>query len=109
MMSAFRSLAICLLLLPVAGCEVDEGWIEIRNNTGRAIVSVTIDPCGASTPGSNRLGTGSIPDGEEEAFRVDFGCYEVNVLTADGLPGFWEVGIGSDDRRVILFAEPPGV
>ncbi len=98
---------LCFIFLFIGGCDVEEGWIVLQNDTGRAITSLTIARCGETEPVPNRLGMGSIPDGEEASFRVEFGCYEVNVLTADGLPGRWEVVLHDGARRVTLYARPP--
>jgi hypothetical protein len=53
-----------------------EGWIVVRNDTSRAITTISIEPCGGPTPGPNRLGTPVAP-GASESFLLRFGCYDV--------------------------------
>jgi hypothetical protein len=100
----FRSGILVSLLL--GGCDDDDGRIVLRNRTGRAITSVSIDPCGTQTPGPDKLGT-PLANGESASFDVEFGCHRVTALTMDGFPGIWEVEIGRGARQVVLFAEPP--
>jgi hypothetical protein len=103
----FRAVA-ALFILPLAACEDDDGLIIVNNQTARPITSVVINPCGATTAGTNRI-SGSIPDGGQRSFRVSFGCYDVSVVTEDNLTGEWDVDVSRRDRRVELFADQPGV
>lgn len=107
-MKILRILSV-VLLMGFVGCDDDDGWIEIRNESGRAIESVTITPCDATTQGPNLLNSGTISDGDSEAFEVDFGCYDVEVRTTDGLPGNWEVVVNSGQKLIVLIAQVPAV
>lgn len=96
-----------LFLLPLAACDDEDGLIVINNQSARAVTSVVIDPCSATTTGPNKI-TAPIPDGGQRTFRVGFGCYNVNIVTDDNLTGEWEeLDVSRRDRRIELFAEPP--
>lgn len=102
-----RAVAV-LFILPLAACDDDDGLIVINNQTARPLTAVVIDPCSATTTGPNKIND-AIPDGGQRTFHVSFGCYDVTVVTEDNLTGEWEIDVSRSDRRVELFAEPPGV
>jgi len=92
----------------IMACDTNEGWIVVRNDTGRAITEVHIDPCGVEEPGPDRTGSGAIAPGSSEGFRTALGCHQVYILTEDGFPGYWEVDLDRGARQVVLFARSSG-
>lgn len=96
--------ALLLMTLFLVACSDDEGWIVIQNDIDSPLVSVSIDACGTG-PGPNLLQGGQIASGDDESFRVSFGCYDVRAVTADDRFANWQVNVGRSDRRIVLFTQ----
>lgn len=92
-------------LLFVAGCESEDGWVRVQNDLAVDLVAVFIDPCGEPTRTSEVLRGGRIVPGEDEAFSVEYGCYNVAVTTDDGRSGQWTVDVEDGRRIVTVIAE----
>lgn len=64
------------------------GEIAVRNSTTGPINAVTISRCSAMSHGSNRL-NGEILPGNGMRWRVDAGCYDVQVAYGWGTGYRW--------------------
>lgn len=89
----FAALAAAATML--AGCagslvsgNAPVGEIAVRNSTTGPINAVTISRCSAMSHGSNRL-SGEIQPGNGMRWRVDAGCYDVQVAYGWGTGYRW--------------------
>jgi hypothetical protein len=86
-----RTILLSLLLLPLAACGTAEGLILIHNEIEFPVTTVTIDACGATAPGPNRLDGGEIAPGGMESFAVGLGCWEVVASEPRGRRANWTI------------------